>query len=149
MTDKCLIEEIIKRLGDNFYESKKPYYHDGKLCAITDSETAADSLEETLFNLALDGSYERIIGLSADGIWESKFVVKEHDKTEKNMLKHEHDPLCCLNCRFYDMNDQNNAFGTCEPQDTDFHCTNECNLSKEELKELEGLTGHGRVINKD
>lgn len=47
----------------------------------------------------------------------------------------------CLGCRFYDMNDLINAFGTCEPQDKDYHCTNECNLSKEKIKELESLTG--------
>jgi len=58
--------------------------------------------------------------------------------------EYEHKSLCCLNCRFYDMNDQNNAFGTCEPQDEDFHCTHECNLSQEDLKELECLTGHSR-----
>lgn len=52
--------------------------------------------------------------------------------------------MYCLNCSFYDKNDLINAFGTCEPQDIDFHCTHECNLSKEDLKELEGLTGHSR-----
>lgn len=67
-----------------------------------------------------------------------------YDKPEKNILEYEHKSLCCLNCRFYDMNDQNNAFGTCEPQGEDFHCTHECNLSQEDLKELESLTGHSR-----
>ena len=57
--------------------------------------------------------------------------------------------MYCLNCSFYDKNDSINAFGTCEPQDQDFHCTHECNLSHEEIKELESLTGHGRMINKD
>jgi hypothetical protein len=134
MTDRILIEEILKRLGDNFYESKKPYYHDGKLCAITDSETAADALDETLFNMGLDGTYERINSVNSDGIWEVSFVVIPEKKSNMN----------CLGCSFYDKNDPNNAYGTCEPQDEDFHCTHECNLSQEELKELEGLTGHSR-----
>lgn len=42
------------------------------------------------------------------------------------------------------MNDQINAFGTCEPQDKDFHCTHDCNLSAKEINELESLTGHKR-----
>lgn len=52
--------------------------------------------------------------------------------------------MVCLNCNFYDKNDFQNAFGTCEPQNEDFHCTHKCNLSDEELYELEKLTGHGR-----
>lgn len=47
----------------------------------------------------------------------------------------------CLNCKFYDKNDMINAFGTCEPQDENFHCTHECNLTNEEIKELEKLAG--------
>lgn len=50
----------------------------------------------------------------------------------------------CISCFFYDMNDQINAFGTCEPQDKDFHCTHDCNLSAKEINELESLTGHKR-----
>lgn len=50
----------------------------------------------------------------------------------------------CYDCSFYDMNDLNNAFGTCEPQDEDFHCTHECNLSLDEIQEIEGITGHKR-----
>ena len=46
----------------------------------------------------------------------------------------------CISCGFYDMNDQFNAFGTCEPQDEDFHCTHECNLSKNQIREIESLT---------
>lgn len=46
----------------------------------------------------------------------------------------------CISCRFYDMNDQFSAFGTCEPQGEDFHCTHECNLSKEDVEEIESLT---------
>jgi len=52
----------------------------------------------------------------------------------------------CSNCRFYDMNDTTNAFGTCEPQDTDYHCAHECNLSKNEIKELESLTEKNKQI---
>ena len=77
MTDQILINEIFTSLGDNFYDTKKPYYHNGRLCAITDSETAADALEETLFNLALDGFYEKIAELNEYGINEYKFVIKE------------------------------------------------------------------------
>lgn len=75
MSDKILIEEIFKRLGDNFYENGKPFFQDEKLCAITDSETAADALEETLFNLGLDGEYKRINYTNPDGIWECKFIT--------------------------------------------------------------------------
>lgn len=46
----------------------------------------------------------------------------------------------CISCRFYDMNDQINAFGTCEPQDEDFHCTHECNLSEDDIREIESIT---------
>ncbi|WP_303872022.1 hypothetical protein [Acetobacterium wieringae] len=67
--------------------------------------------------------------------------METDDKTEEEISRQS---KCCLGCNFYDMNDQINAFGTCEPQDQDFHCTHECNLSEEELKELEGLTGHSR-----
>jgi len=51
----------------------------------------------------------------------------------------------CLHCRFFDLNDSNNAFGTCEPQDEDYHCTHECNLSDEEVREIESLTGLKRT----
>jgi hypothetical protein len=51
----------------------------------------------------------------------------------------------CISCRFYDMNDSFNAFGTCEPQDEDFHCAHECNLSKEQVEEVESLTNHKQI----
>lgn len=47
----------------------------------------------------------------------------------------------CISCRFYDMNDQINAFGTCEPIGEDFHCTHECSLSEDKIRETETLTG--------
>lgn len=47
----------------------------------------------------------------------------------------------CMGCRFYDKNDAKNAYGTCEPQDVDYHCSHECNLTKLEIRELELLTG--------
>ena len=50
----------------------------------------------------------------------------------------------CLCCSFYDKNDPINAWGTCEPQDEDFHATHECNFNSEEISELESLTGHKR-----
>jgi len=50
----------------------------------------------------------------------------------------------CLNCTFYDKNDIANAYGTCEPQDEDFHATHECNLDEFEICELEHMTGHSR-----
>lgn len=50
----------------------------------------------------------------------------------------------CLYCSFYDGNDSIHAWGTCEPQDRDFPCTHECNLNTDEVRELEGLTGHKR-----
>lgn len=66
-------------MGDSFYDSKKPYYHNGRLCAITDSEVAADALEETLFNMGLDDTYERISGVNKSGLWEARFVAKNPD----------------------------------------------------------------------
>jgi len=50
----------------------------------------------------------------------------------------------CLYCNFYDKNDQAHAWGTCEPQDKDFHAAHECNLTDEEIKEIESLTGYTR-----
>lgn len=50
----------------------------------------------------------------------------------------------CLYCHYFDKNDSANGWGTCEPQDRDFPSTHECNLNKDEVKELEGLTGHRR-----
>lgn len=50
----------------------------------------------------------------------------------------------CLYCRFYNKNDSIHAWGTCEPQDRDFHCTHECNLSEAQIAELEHLTEHKR-----
>lgn len=47
------------------------------MCALTDSEVAADALEETLFNMGLDNTYERVDGINSDGIWEAKFITKE------------------------------------------------------------------------
>ncbi len=52
--------------------------------------------------------------------------------------------MICLCCSFYDKNDAINAWGTCEPQDEDFHATHECNLNTEDIRELESLTGHKR-----
>lgn len=52
--------------------------------------------------------------------------------------------MVCLCCNFYNKNDMANAFGTCEPQDNDYHCTHECNLTDDEIHELERLTGHKR-----
>lgn len=79
MDDKLLLEEILKRLGDNFYDANKPYYHNGRLCALTNSEAAADALEETLFNIGLEDSYERFNGVNNKGIWEARFTAKECD----------------------------------------------------------------------
>lgn len=50
----------------------------------------------------------------------------------------------CLYCHYFDKNDTFHACGTCEPQDKDFPCTHACNLTKEQVKELENLTGHPR-----
>ncbi|SEU09141.1 hypothetical protein SAMN05443270_3065 [Lacrimispora sphenoides] len=114
----------------------------GLLCLIGN---AAKAKELVLDSASLNSIDEYMRTLQVLNSKVCRFDRSEgYDKTEKNMLKHEHEPLCCLNCRFYDKNDQINAFGTCEPQDEDFHCTYECNLSQEEIKELEGLTGHSR-----
>ena len=56
---------------------------DGKPYAITDSEVAADSLHETLYNLGFVeknddnpyGDYYRMQSLDKDDFWEMKFVA--------------------------------------------------------------------------
>ena len=72
---------IIRSLDNsNFIETGLNEY--GKPYAITDSEVAADSLSETLYNLGfveknndnLDGDYYRTQSFS-DGFWEMKFVA--------------------------------------------------------------------------
>lgn len=114
----------------------------GLLCLIANAGKAKGLVLDTASQNSID-DYMKI--LQALNLKVCRVDRREGcDKPDKSMLKHEHKPLCCLNCRFYDKNDQTNAFGTCEPQDEDFHCTHECNLSDEELKELEGLTGHSR-----
>lgn len=72
---------IFRSLDGNFIETgitedRKPY-------AITDSEVAADSLHETLYNLGFVeknddntyGDYCRTQSLDKDGFWEMKFVA--------------------------------------------------------------------------
>ena len=38
----------------------------------------------------------------------------------------------CLSCILYDKNDPLHCYGTCEPQDMDYHATHECNLPDRE-----------------
>ncbi len=71
---------IIRSL-DNGNFIKTGLNEDGKPYAITDSEVAADSLSETLYNLGfvernndnLDGDYYRTVS-SPNGLWEAKFI---------------------------------------------------------------------------
>ena len=70
MSDKELMMEIFKRLGYNFVNLNSP------IIAMTDSEVASDALEETLFNIGLDGLYEKIDTIDSYGIWYAKFNVK-------------------------------------------------------------------------
>lgn len=76
MTDETLIENIFSRLGGNFYEKEKPYYINGRLAAITDSEVAAESLNETLFNMGLDRMYDVVRKPNSDGLQEIIFISK-------------------------------------------------------------------------
>lgn len=79
-TKQEILYWIIKNLDGNFIETgitkdRKPY-------VITDSEIAADSLTETLYNLGFveqnkdnsDGDYIRIEIVSEKGFYEVKFV---------------------------------------------------------------------------
>lgn len=69
LTDKALIGNIFQRLADNFMNLNNP------MMAMTDSEVAADSLAETLYNIGLDSEYERVDGIDENGIWYAKFEV--------------------------------------------------------------------------
>lgn len=72
---------IFRSLDGNFIETG--IAEDGKPYAITDSEVAADSLHETLYNLGFveknddnsDGDYYRTQSLDKDGFCEMKFVA--------------------------------------------------------------------------
>lgn len=66
------------------------------------------------------------------------------DKTKNNSNQWRMSYMKCLSCYYYDKNDTNYAWGTCEPQDIDFHAIHECNLTDKEILEIEGLTGHKR-----
>ena len=70
MSDRKLIMEIFKRLGNNFY------LLEDSTMAETDSEIVADALAETLFNIGLDNLYEREDGVDCNGCWYARFVVK-------------------------------------------------------------------------
>lgn len=69
LTDKELIGSIFQRLADNFIDLNNP------MMAMTDSEAAADSLAETLYNIGLDGEYERVDGVDENGLWYARFEV--------------------------------------------------------------------------
>lgn len=69
MSDRELIMEIFKRLNENFDNLCSPYF------AETDSEIAADALQETLFNIGLDDFYERKDDVFHE-IWIARFMVK-------------------------------------------------------------------------
>ena len=71
MSDRELIMGIFKRLDNNFYDLDDP------LVAETDSEIAANALTETLFNMGLDGLYNREDRISLEGIWCATFRVKQ------------------------------------------------------------------------
>lgn len=80
MSDRELIMEIFKRLDDNFFDLGSPLF------AKTESEIAADALTETLFNMGLDGLYERE-DVVKEGVWYAFFKVKGED--EKNKYNYE------------------------------------------------------------
>lgn len=69
MSDRELIMEIFKRLDDNFSDLDNP------LIAETDSEIAADALDETLFNMGLDDAYKRTDCVNKEGFWYARFEV--------------------------------------------------------------------------
>ena len=51
----------------------------------------------------------------------------------------------CLDCKFYDKNDYVHGYGTCEPQDEDFKCDHDCNLSEKEYKEIENMINEIKI----
>lgn len=121
---------------DTFTNRELEIISNGLLCLIDNAGKAKGLVMDTASQNSIDGYMKTLMELN------SKVCKMEaNDKTELDISRQS---KCCLGCNFYDMNDQINAYGTCEPQDQDFHCTHECNLSKEELKELESLTGHRR-----
>lgn len=80
MEDKEFLIEIFKRLSGNFYEKN---IH-GTPCVLTYSEVAADALEETLLNLGLGSTYERVDKVNDNGNWEARFIVKGNEYKKKN-----------------------------------------------------------------
>ena len=74
MSDRTLITEIFARLGDKFLNRGTT--------AETDSEVAADALEETLYNIGLSNLCERTDGIDKSGCWYAKFEIKPEDCRE-------------------------------------------------------------------
>lgn len=79
-TKQEILYWIFRNLDGNFTETR--IAEDGKPYAITDSEVAADSLHETLYNLGFVeknddnpyGDYYRTESLDKNGFLEMKFV---------------------------------------------------------------------------
>lgn len=72
MDDKTLLKELFRRLGDNFFENNRNPEE-----PVTDSQVAADALQETLFNMGFDeGIHYKRIESCNDGVWECKFSIQ-------------------------------------------------------------------------
>jgi hypothetical protein len=73
MSDRELIMEIFKRLDDNFDNLDDP------TLAVTDSEVAADALEETLYNIGLDHMCTKEYKVDENGCEVWSFKVNENE----------------------------------------------------------------------
>ncbi len=89
MSDKELIMEIFKRLDNNFDNLDDP------TLAITDSEVAADALEETLYNIGLDHMYTEDCTADEYGceLWHFK-VIDPDEEIEKAWDETENVAIC-------------------------------------------------------
>lgn len=79
MSDRELIMEIFKRLDDNFDNLDDP------MLAKTDSEVAADALEETLYNIGLDSMYAKESQIDENGCEVWCFKVVDPDQEIENI----------------------------------------------------------------
>ena len=87
------------------------------------------------------GDFDEQAWLNMDNPSECKEWLSEYLGCESTkVIQH------CLNCSLYDKNDPIHAYGTCEPQDKDFHCTHECNLSdNEKASIIKFLKSNGKI----
>lgn len=86
-----ILKYILTHLGDNFCGSG--IYSDGRAYAFTDSEIAANGLEETLYNMGYEASKSFRENLESDyviqegiqnGGWYKRFVQRWAEKYSSN-----------------------------------------------------------------